>query len=188
MMSHHCFHFYGPVTPKSVSNLRDQMLTALTRQEMTEGTLFLSSEGGDINSGFTAYNFIQALPVPFTAVNMGTVESIAVMLYLAADTRIAVKNSRFLLHSFHWGFPQTTVDCNRLTEHSLSLEFDQKRYADIFQERTQGAQAPVDIREVLRGEALILDPSAATSAGIASQIIDKGAISSADAHWWPAMF
>lgn len=186
-MSHHIFHFYGPVSPKSFLSLRDALLTALTQQEMDRATLLISSEGGDLNSGFTAYNFIQSLPIPFTTVNMGTVESIAVMVYLAGDTRIALRNSRFLLHSFHWGFPQTAVDSNRLAEHSLSLDFDQKRYAEIFEERTQGAQAPIDIRQVLRSEAVILDAPAAISSGVASEMVEKWAISSADVHWWPSM-
>lgn len=186
-MAHHVFHFYGPVNIKSFQSLRDTVLKALTQQEMDQATLFLSSEGGDLNSGFTAYNFIRSLPVPFTVVNMGTVESIAMMIYLACDERLAVKNSRFLLHSFHWGFPTTTVDCNRLSEHSISLEFDQKRYADIFDERTHGAETPVDILEALNSKALILDPTAAISAGITSKIIDKGTISTTDIHWWPSV-
>ena len=189
-MIKHTIHFYGRINPVSFERLRNIVLQALFEQERDKLhekslTILLSSEGGDLNTGFTAYNFFRALPVPVTMINMGTVESIAVPVYLSADTRLALDNSRFLLHSFHWGFNAGACDHQRLAEYSASLDFDAERYADIFEERTKGAQSPINVRECLYGRAKILDAATAANTGIATDIItpDK-AIDVSSTQWW----
>ena len=187
--SKHCVHFYGPVSPRSFENLRSAILEALQVGNAKNLCLYLSSEGGDLNSGFTAYNFIRALPVPVTAINIGTVESIAVLMFLACDERLIVPEGRFLLHSFNWNFGNIAVkDHARISEHTLSLDYDVERYAKIFDDRTQGAQTSVDIRECLNGKALILGAAAASDAGIVTDIVPaERAISCDDTHWWPSI-
>ena len=183
----HYFHFYGPVTPASFQGLRNILLEAITQRGCQTAVLCISSEGGDLNSGFTAYNFLRALKVDLTAINMGTVESIAVPIFLAADRRLVLNNSRFLLHSFHWKFLNAPVDHTRLAEHSDSLQFDAKRYAEIFQERTNGADDPINIADCLNGPARILDASASISTGLAHQIIqsqDALTFGGTAVHWW----
>lgn len=187
--SKHCIHFYGPITPMSIEHLRDSALTAIKANNAQQLCVYLSSEGGNLTAGFTAFNFLRALPVPVTAINMGNVESIAVLLYLAADERLALPHSRFLIHSFNWTFgSDAVIDHARINEHTLSLSHDVERYAKIFNDRTQGAQTPVDVRECLNGKALVLGASAASDAGIVTGIIPaEGAISREDTHWWPAV-
>lgn len=184
-MSSHAFHFYGPITPKSFENLRAQILTAIQQQGAEEIILYLSSEGGNLTAGFTAYNFLKALPIPVSAINMGTIESIAVILYLSAEKRLAIDNSRFLLHSFNWTFNTSVIDHARLAEHSLSLEFDFQRYINIFNQRTQGADISVDISKCLNGNARILDTTTAAANIIHGTIPPEGAIRADCIHWWP---
>ena len=113
-MSKHVIHFLGPVNVISIQNLRNIILQSINGQKpASEIELLISSEGGDLNSGFTAYNFIRSIQIPITCINIGTVESMAVILYLAGDQRLAVQHSRFLLHSLHWGFNAGNVDQNR---------------------------------------------------------------------------
>lgn len=183
----HYFHFYGPVTMVSFRSLMDILLQATAQHGCQKAVLCISSEGGDLNSGFTAYNFLRALKVDLTAINTGTVESIAVPIFLAADHRLVLNNSRFLLHSFHWNFLNAPVDHTRLAEHSDSLQFDAKRYAEIFQERTNGADDPINIADCLNGPARILDASASISTGLAHQIIqsqDALTFGGTAVHWW----
>lgn len=189
-MGKHVVHFYGPLSPMSFQGFRDVMLEAFAQRAATEITILLSSEGGDINSGFTAYNFIREFPIPVTCINMGTVESMAIMMFLAADTRCAVEHSRFLLHSFHWGFNAGQVDRARLAEHSESLSFDVERYATIFEQRTNSVQAGFDIRKCLDGAFKILDTNKAVDIGMLTVPTAAGGaemklIGRDDIHWWP---
>lgn len=186
-MGKHAIHFFGAVTSASFQRFRNLALNAITNENATEIIVPMSSEGGNLNSGFTAYNFIRSLPVPVTCINMGTVESIAVMMYLAADTRLAVEHSRFLLHEFHWTFGDRPVDASRVAEHSASLAFDAERYAAIFEERTKPVQGGVDIRKCLNGGVHILNPEKAEEVGVttAPAIPATEAMKMVDAHWWP---
>lgn len=186
-MPKHVIHFYGPITPLSFQEFRNVVLEALCKGQASEISILLSSEGGDLNSGFTAYNFIRELPIPITCINMGSVESIAIMLFLAAETRFAVTQSRFLLHSFHWGFNSGAVDHSRLAEHSASLAFDRERYVSIFNERTNALQTGFDISKCLDGASEILNPDKAAQIGLLTRAAapESPIIKQSDIHWWP---
>ena len=187
-MREHIFHFCGPITPKSYENLRNLVLSAFCQGGAEKITVMLSSEGGDLNSGFSAYNFFRGLPVPVKMVNVGTVESIAVLIYLASDERIALESSRFLIHPFHWTFPSGRVDYPRLNENSDSLLFDIGRYINIFNERTNCGNGLIDVSKCLNGQSVIIDASTSTKNGISSAVIPVvNSIpmpSETVIHWW----
>ncbi len=178
------FHFYGPVTQASIQNLRNMVFEAVYQHDSDDITLVISSEGGDLNSGFTAYQFLRSLPATITTVNMCTVESIAVPIYLAGDQRMAMERSRFLLHSFNWTTPHVRVDQPRLMEYSHSLLFDMERYAQIFNERTKGCDVPVDILKHLKGDPLIIDASSAAANGLVTAELDSFFMNKAVTQWW----
>lgn len=187
-MIEHIFHFCGPITPKSYEYLRNQIMKALCEQQAEKITVMLSSEGGDLNSGFSAYNFLRGLPVPVKIVNVGTVESIAVLIYLAADERVSLESSRFLLHQFNWTYPYPRVDYSRLNENSDSLCFDFKRYANIFNDRTNNGNGFIDISKCLNGQSVVIDAPTAVTDGISTEVIPvSGSIpapSQNTIHWW----
>lgn len=161
-------HFSGPITPASVEVLRNVLLEATINKKATSVQILMSSEGGDLNSGFTAYNYIRSIAktTSVSVINMGTIESIAAIIFLAADNRMAIKHSRFLLHNFTWTFQNTPININRVCECGASLDYDAERYARIFDERTSGSKSPIDVRAHLLGRAVIIDPTTALAAGI----------------------
>jgi ATP-dependent protease ClpP protease subunit len=131
--------------------------------------LHISSSGGDLAPAFAAYHSLRSIEIPIEAHNIGNIESAAVLLFLATDVRRAVPHSRFLFHDFHWGFPGGDVPLAKLREHIASLEFDSRRYADIFNERTEGAKSPINISECLNGLSLIAPPVIALMAGVITE-------------------
>lgn len=187
-MIEHIFHFCGPITPKSYESFRNLVLTAICQQGAEKITVLFSSEGGDLNSGFSAYNFLRGLPVPVRMVNVGTVESIAVIVYLAADERDVLDNARFLLHQFNWTYPSQRVDYARLNENSESLRFDFNRYVSIFNDRTKHGNQSIDIVKCLNGQAIVIDSASATASGLATKMIPvEGSIpprTDTIVHWW----
>lgn len=182
----HAIHFSGPINPITVNNLRSALLPAI-RQNATEIKLYFSSEGGDLNSGLALYHFLRAYPIPLTIVNFGSVESIAVLIFLAADKRLVVEHGRFLIHSFNANFQFQSVDHGRLSERTRSIDSYAEIYTKIFKERTNSAQTPIDVGNILHGDALIIDSATAISAGIATSIISaEGAMTVNDIPWWVA--
>lgn len=167
MPQKHIIHFYDDINCKSFQALHTALLQIIAENSNSEIIILLSSKGGSLDAGFDAYNFIRNLPIPITCINMGTVESAAVIVFLAAERRFALKDSRFLLHSFHWDYSNDgTVDHNRVIEHVNSLNFDRDRYASVFNERTKAVDAGFDITECLNGVSKILNSDDAANIGL----------------------
>ncbi|MFA7685151.1 MAG: ATP-dependent Clp protease proteolytic subunit [Syntrophales bacterium] len=181
-MSLHVIHFMRSINPDTLVGLQHCVLSAL-QQGAIEITIHISSDGGNNDQGFAAFHFLRSLPVPITMHCIGNVESMAVIMYLAGERRLIVPHGKVKIHPMHWGFNTGTVDHDRLAEFVTSLDFDAKRYADIFDERTQGANKIVDVRSHLAGKAEILGASAAVDSGIATTIADA-VIPAAAIRWW----
>ncbi len=96
-------------------------------------------------------------------------------------TRLACPHSLFLIHPLHWGFDSGTVDHARLREYVSSIDNDLERYVQLFEERTHGTKAPLDIQTHLSDQEKIVTPAVSLasgiSTGIAEAVILEGAIS-----------
>lgn len=182
-MTVHVIHFVASITPTSTFQLIDLASKAASARDATELHVHISSTGGSTENGFALYEFFQSLPIPVTMHNIANIESMAVIVYLAGSTRLAASTARFKIHSLHWNTPDSTVDHRRLREWTASLDNDAERYAELFDLETEGAAAPIQVREHLLGDACLLDAAAAISAGIAQEIADPELPADAT-HWW----
>ena len=178
----HIVHFSGSITAAAVYNIRSVCCSAL-KEGAKDLRLHLSSDGGSSLHTFALYNFLQALPVPLTAHNTGTIESMAVVAFLAADKRLVCPNGRFLIHEFHWEFPAGLVDHLRLKERVASIDNDAERYAEIFDERTKGAKKPIAVRKHLFGTEGIVTAEKSIDAGLV-QAVEPPKIPADAANWW----
>jgi ATP-dependent Clp protease, protease subunit len=185
-MSLHIVHFIGPINHTSACTVRNLCLQAL-QSGATEIELHMSTEGGNMTAGFALYFFLKSLPLPLTTYNIGSVESVGVVIFLAGQKRYACPGTRFLVHPLHWGFGSlVAADHARVSEWRDCLDFDAERYASIFEEATRGAGlSSSDIRCYLTGNARIFDAEQALAAGIIHQAVqarlpDAGVTS----HWW----
>ena len=181
-MTVHTVHFTRNINPETFAGFQNVVLSAL-KAGASELAIHMSSDGGNNDQGFAAYHFLRSLPVPITMHCIGNIESMAVVVFLAAQTRNIVPHGKIKIHPMHWGFPGGTVDHDRLSEYVDSLDFDANRYADIYEERTKGATTIIDVRNHLAGKAKLLTAAEAVEAGIATAISD--AVVPADAiRWW----
>ena len=184
-MALHIVHFIGPINQHSACTVRNLCLQAL-QSGATELELHMSTEGGNMTAGFALYFFLKSLPLPLTTHNIGSVESVGVPIFLAAQKRLACPGTRFLVHPLHWGFGNlVAADHSRVSEWRDCLDFDAERYARIFEEATDGAGKRADIRSNLYGNARIFDAEQALEAGIVHEVAqarlpDAGVTS----HWW----
>lgn len=184
-MSLHIVHFIGPINHNTVCCVRNMCLQAL-QAGATEIELQMSTEGGNMTAGFALYFFLKSLPVPLTTFNMGSIESVGVVIFMAGKERYACPGTRFLVHPLHWGFGGlVAADHSRVSEWRDCLDFDAERYAAIFDEATRDAPTPTDIRSNLMRNARLYDAQQAREAGIIhaakqSVLPPSGPVS----HWW----
>ena len=180
-MSQHIVHFHCQIDQSTTERFRDHCLAAID-QGAESLILNLSTSGGSTSFGFAIYTFLKSLPVPIIAVNAGNIESMGIIMFLAATHRIASPHSRFLIHPMNWYFNQASVDHSRLREYLSSLNNDLERYVTIFEQETKGARQKLDIFKCLSAEEKVIAAQDAIDFDIAHKVeqltFDQDAV-----HW-----
>jgi ATP-dependent Clp protease protease subunit len=181
-MTTHVVHFSAPINLATAQGLREVCLNAL-HGGATDLRIHFACGGGLNFHGFELFHLIRSFPVPVTLHNVGNVESMGVLVFLAGARRLACAESRFLVHPLHWGFEKGGVDISRLTEYAARLNDDVKRYASIFAASTKGAKRPIDITSNLSHSHRILTASEALDCGIVHEIAEA-ALPPESIKWW----
>jgi ATP-dependent Clp protease, protease subunit len=123
--------FYAPVNEATIQKLMaavDQRVAA----GATELTLLLSTGGGSIFHGLTAYNYLKGLPLELTTHNFGSVDSVGVAIYCSGDRRLCVPQARFLLHPVAMNFNQgMSLEEMQILEKLKSLRVDMENCAKV---------------------------------------------------------
>jgi ATP-dependent Clp protease protease subunit len=175
-------NFVSGINSKSIASLIDVTGTARNKNS-SKIILNISSTGGGLGPIFGAYYHLRSLGIPLVSHNIGNIESSAVLLYLAADTRFVAPHARFMIHNFNWSFASGPIMHSDVREKVDSLDSDAKRYGDILNERTKGAKCPVDVFKALNGDTWMANAAAAIEAGLCSEIIEP-TVPTGTILWW----
>jgi ATP-dependent Clp protease protease subunit len=132
--------------------------------------LMLSTPGGVVMSGLNLYNMLRAMPFKIITHNVGSVNSIGNVIFLAGDERYASLHTTFMFHGV--GFDVTTAmrfEEKNLRERLDSVAADQTRISGILCERTK--LEPKEANDLFL-EAVTKDPAYARTKGIIQDIRD----------------
>lgn len=138
----------------------------------TPATLYftISSPGGSVAAGITLYNFLRGLPVELIMHNIGSVDSIATVIFLAASKRYACAHSRFLFHGIAKQFGQgTALSTPQFREHLSGMDQDERRIKELVVERSNLTE-PEMIGLLQQGETK--NPTFALEKGVIHDIRD----------------
>jgi len=127
--------FFVPVIEVTVNQLLD-VIDQKMRQGTSEFILLISSPGGSVFQGLSAYNYLKGLPVNLTTHNFGSVDSITAVLYCSGGKRFCVPQSRFLLHGVSVNFTQQSLEEKQLEERLKSLQIDHENIAKVIAANT----------------------------------------------------
>ena len=95
------------------------------KQGVTNFIILISSPGGSVFHGLSAYNYLKGLPATITTHNFGSVDSIGVVLYCGGSKRLSVPQARFLLHGVSSNFEQkVSLEDKQLDERLKGLRID----------------------------------------------------------------
>jgi Protease subunit of ATP-dependent Clp proteases len=113
-------------------------LAALANQGATEVNLLLSTPGGNVMNGMNIYNIARALPFKLITWNVGNVDSIGNVIFLAGTERYAAPLSTFMFHGVGFDF-QGSIRWEEklLREHLDSIDANHRRIGLIIQTYTQ---------------------------------------------------
>jgi ATP-dependent protease ClpP protease subunit len=159
--------FYSPVNEASIALLMkavDQRLAA----GVTRFTVLISTSGGSVFHGLTAYNYLKGIPAEVTTHNIGSVDSIGVALYCAGQLRLSVPQARFLMHPVSMSFKEgASYEEPKLVELVKSLRVDMDNCASVVAANTSKARKQV-LRAML--SRTTLDPETALEWGLVHEI------------------
>jgi ATP-dependent Clp protease protease subunit len=122
----------GRIDDTVVQRVFNQMASAISNGAK-RFHLMLQSTGGIINDGIALYNYLRGLPIELITYNCGTVQSIAVSIFLAAQKRKASRSATFMIHkaTFYVSSPTTSMQLSAATQ---SLKVDDDRIERILKE------------------------------------------------------
>jgi ATP-dependent Clp protease protease subunit len=96
----------------------------------------MSSSGGMVEEGISLYGFIRSLPVDITIHNIGSIDSIALAVYLAAARRLANPDATFLMHDFYFPQPVPVTNRHQASDISVGLTGARKKFMEVLKGRT----------------------------------------------------
>lgn len=169
-------NFMAPVEGNTVA-----MLINTIRERLAQGVknfvILISSPGGSVFHGISAYNFLKGVPAEIKTHNYGSVDSIAAILFCAGTKRYCVPNARFLLHGI--GFNVTApvrFEEKQVDERLKSLQIDRENISKIIAENCNKTTKEVE-DDMFQGT--VLNPAQAKDYGlvheIKSQLFEEGA-------------
>ena len=158
--------FFAPVidvTINALMNAVDQKM----KQGTTQFILLISSPGGSVIHGLSAYNYLKGLPVTITTHNLGSVDSIGVILFCSGSKRLSVPQARFLLHGVSAGFQNERLEEKQLEERLKGLKIDIENIAKVIAANT--GRTVQDVTDAIL-ERTTLNPEEAKAWGLVDEI------------------
>jgi ATP-dependent Clp protease protease subunit len=137
-------------------------LNQAVRDRCDEVQLCISSYGGYVSDGMFLYNHIRGLPLRVVAHNTGSVTSIAVAVFLAAEERYCSSLGMFMIHPTVMS-SKDGMSAQRLQSSLDSALADDQRTETILRER---AAIPEEILTARRFKDVYITPHEAVIYGL----------------------
>jgi ATP-dependent Clp protease, protease subunit len=137
-------------------------LNAAVRDHCHEAQLCISSYGGYVSDGMFLYNHIRGLPLRVVAHNTGSVTSIAVAVFLAAEERYCSALGMFMIHPTVMASKEG-MSAQRLQSSLDSALADDRRTENILRER---AAIPEELLTARRFKDVYITPHEAVIYGL----------------------
>ncbi|MFU8795818.1 MAG: ATP-dependent Clp protease proteolytic subunit [Dehalococcoidia bacterium] len=159
--------FFAPVMDATVNALMSAIDQRM-KQGVREFILLVSSPGGSVVHGLSAYNYLKGLPVSITTHNFGSVDSIGIVVYCAGSKRLSVPQARFLFHGVNVQFRgEQNLDEKLLEERLGGLRIDVENIAGVIAANT--GKKTEDITGAMI-ERVVLNPEQAQAWGLVHEI------------------
>lgn len=161
------------------NNSISQLMNAI-ESKIREGTerfiILLSSPGGSVFYGISAYNFLKGIPAEVFTHNYGSADSIATVIFCAGTKRFCVPNARFLIHGLGWNVPAgTRLEEKHLKEQIESFKTDRENISKIISDNCNKTVAEIE-KDMLEG--ITLNAQQAKDYGLVdevkTQLFEKG--------------
>ncbi len=158
--------FFARVDGNSINTLMN-IVDQKIREGVQKFVILISSLGGTVFHGLSAYNFLSGAPVEIDTHNFGSVDSIGVVLYLAGKKRYSVPDARFLIHPVSLEYSNVRKEEKQLEEDLKGLRIDIENIAGVIAKGTGKSE-----EEIVKAmsDRTTLSPEQAISFGLVHEI------------------
>ena len=158
--------FFAPIIDVTINALMNAIDDKM-KQGVNQFIILISSPGGSVMHGLSAYNYLKGLPVTIVTHNFGSVDSIGVVVFCGGGTRLSVPQARFLLHGVSAGFQNERLEEKQLEERLKGLKIDMENIAKVIAANTGRTVAEVTNAML---ERTTLNPEEAKEWGLVDKI------------------
>ena len=125
----------GPIDDTTASLVCAQLLFLESENPKKDIAIYINSPGGYVTAGLAIYDTMQYIRCPISTVCIGQAASMGSLLLAAGDkgNRIALPNSRIMVHQPSGGYRGVATDIERHAEEILDLK---KRLNNIYVKHT----------------------------------------------------
>ena len=174
------FTFHDNISLESANRVIDFCNKAVVQYKPQRLYFLFSSGGGLVDSGVTLYNYLRSLPQEIIMHNVGSIDSIGNVVFLAGRVRYATPASAFLLHGIQWNFGQgASLTYSQMQETVSRFDAAEQLSARIIGERSK-LTAP-EVRDLFR-QGQSKDPQFALDKGLIHEIRDVSIPNGAPVH------
>lgn len=163
-----CVVFDCPIVNENNTQQLLQVITSNLTPDINHIYLLLNTPGGSVNLGIVIYNFLKSLPIRLTTHNIGQVDSIGNVIFVAGSERFATSNSTFLFHGIATG-QIGGASLPQLGEILSQVKNDEQRMTTIL--RTNTSLLARDLNKFYR-EGRSITPEFALEKGVITDIKD----------------
>lgn len=129
--------FFASVAPETINALMNAIDHKVTKEGTKHIVLLISTPGGSVLHGLSAYNYLKGLPVKVTTHNFGSADSIGSVLFCAGEHRLSVPHARFLLHGVQMNVSQaSSFEEDQLDEKLKGLRIDTRNISKVIADTT----------------------------------------------------
>jgi ATP-dependent protease ClpP protease subunit len=155
------------ISEQTIKSLMNLIINEIAKG-VNHFVILLSSPGGNVFWGLTAYNFLKGVPAQIDTHNMGSIDSIAGVLFCAGQKRYSVPHGRFMMHGVGFDVPQgVRFDEKSLDERMKALKMDAENIVGVIAANT--GKTEDEIRKALY-EGTVLNPEQAVAFGLVHEI------------------
>ena len=161
-------NFYDEITPVKVKQIMGFLSEYISKEKPDNIYCLFASGGGSVDAGIALYNFLRALPIELTMHNTGSIDSIANIIFLSANTRYTSVHSSFMFHGIFHPI-NASLKKIQLQELLSGINVSESKVAGIISERTNFTTKEIK-RLFLQGETK--DAPFALKKGLVTEIRD----------------
>ena len=122
--------FFAPVIEVTINALMNAIDEKM-KQGAQEFIILISTPGGNVHFGLSAYNYLKGIPAKIITHNFGSVDSIGLVLFCGGEVRYSVPQASFLLHGVSCGFLNESLEEKELEERLKSMRIDSENIAKV---------------------------------------------------------